>query len=94
MVDEFGMTSITVYDGKYTIKHENGRNLRAERYGEPWRDLTGDGLILAMAYEIEELREAVQEFVDRVDRGEVRSKRTYAKFKALLAAAQPVQDQS
>jgi hypothetical protein len=29
--------------------------------------------------------EAMQEFCDRVDRGEVRSKRTYAKFKAILA---------
>lgn len=31
-----------------------------------------------------EWREAVQEFVDRVERGEVRSKRTYEKFKQLL----------
>lgn len=35
----------------------------------------------------EEWREAVQEFVDRVDRGEVRSRYTYKKFKSLLAAA-------
>ncbi|MDW9481171.1 hypothetical protein GOB57_21225 [Sinorhizobium meliloti] len=32
-------------------------------------------------------REAVQEFVDRVERGEVRSKRTYGKFKELLSDA-------
>jgi DnaJ-class molecular chaperone len=31
------------------------------------------------------LIEAAQEFVDRVERGEIRSKRTYAKFKAILA---------
>jgi hypothetical protein len=31
-----------------------------------------------------ELRAAMREFVERVDRGEVRSTRTYAKFKALL----------
>lgn len=31
-------------------------------------------------------REAIQEFVDRVEAGEVRSKYTYAKFKALLKA--------
>lgn len=30
------------------------------------------------------LREAMQLFVDRCDRGEVRSKRTYAQFKELL----------
>lgn len=30
------------------------------------------------------MRDAMQEFVDRVDKGEVRSKRTYAKFKEIL----------
>lgn len=32
---------------------------------------------------------AMQEFCDRVDRGEVRSKRTYAKFKEILAMDGP-----
>ena len=31
------------------------------------------------------LEEAMQEFVDRVDKGEVRSRYTYAKFKDLLS---------
>jgi uncharacterized coiled-coil protein SlyX len=34
--------------------------------------------------EIEVLKAAMQEFVDRVDKGEVRSTKTYNKFKALL----------
>lgn len=34
------------------------------------------------------LRAAIQEFVDRCERGEVRSKYTYAKFKALLEASE------
>lgn len=34
----------------------------------------------------DEWREAVQEFVDRCEQGSVRSRYTYAKFKALLAA--------
>lgn len=34
---------------------------------------------------IKELEEAIQEFVDRVDRKEVKSKKTYAKFKQLLS---------
>lgn len=38
-----------------------------------------------LAKENAELRALVQEFCDRVDRGEVRSKTTYAKFKAALA---------
>ncbi len=47
---------IELCDGKYTyIRDEQGQ--RALRYGEPWRDLTGDGFILAMAQEIEDLRE-------------------------------------
>ena len=33
----------------------------------------------------DELVDALQWFVDRVDKGEVRSKRTYARFKELLA---------
>jgi peptidoglycan hydrolase CwlO-like protein len=33
---------------------------------------------------IQDLQSAMQEFVNRVDKGEVRSKYTYAKFKSLL----------
>lgn len=53
-------TEITLEDGKYTVAHEDGVNLRALRYGQPWRDLTGDGLVLAMAQEIESLRLAME----------------------------------
>ena len=38
----------------------------------------------ALQQENERLRAAMQEFVDRLDRGEVRSRYTYAKFKQLL----------
>lgn len=54
------MTKIILEDGKYTVLHENGINLRALRHGEPWRELTGDGLVLAMAQRIEELQEQLQ----------------------------------
>lgn len=47
---------VTIYDGKYTIIQESGRGLRALRYGDEWRDLTGDGLVLALVQEIEDLR--------------------------------------
>lgn len=43
--------------GKYTYIREEGRGQHALRHGLPWRDLTGDGFVLAMAQEIEELRE-------------------------------------
>ncbi len=36
------------------------------------------------AQQNKELREAMQWFCDRVDKGEVRSKRTYKRFKELL----------
>jgi hypothetical protein len=49
-------TRIDLYNGKYTILHTNGVGLRALRYGEPWCDLTGNGLVLAAAHEIEELQ--------------------------------------
>jgi len=38
----------------------------------------------ALMDEIDRLRAAMQEFVDRCERGEVRSKYTYNKFKKLL----------
>ena len=47
---------IELDDGKYTVCHEDGANLRALRYGEPWRDCCGDGLILALAQEVERLQ--------------------------------------
>ncbi len=52
--------NVTVYDEKYTvIQHANGRT-EALRYGEKWRDCTGDGLILALAQEIELLKEKLR----------------------------------
>lgn len=48
-------TIVAVADGKYQVRHTHGANLRALRYGEPWRDLCGDGLVLALVQRIEEL---------------------------------------
>ena len=42
--------------------------------------------VRALSTENAELRGAMQEFIDRVDRGEVRSRYTYKKFKGLLKA--------
>lgn len=50
-------TRIDIDNGKYSILHENSANLRALRYGEPWPAFEGSNLILAMAQEIEDLRE-------------------------------------
>lgn len=55
------MTKIDLLDGKYTIQHDNGTNFKALRYGEEWRDLTGDGLMLALVKKIEELQKELDE---------------------------------
>lgn len=51
---------VTVYNGKYTVVQEPNGRVHALRYGEPWRDCVGDGLILALAQEIESLREQIK----------------------------------
>lgn len=50
--------SVEIYDGKYTVIQKQNGGTEALRYGEPWRDCTGDGLILALAQEVQELRDA------------------------------------
>jgi len=52
---------VEVLDGKYTIILNNKGELRALRYGNEWRDCCGDGLILALAQEIYELRQDVSQ---------------------------------
>lgn len=47
-------------DSKYVITNDNGIT-HCLRYGETWRDLTGDKLIGAMLNEIERLQEALAE---------------------------------
>lgn len=42
-------------NGKYEIKRNTDGNLICLRYGEPWRDLTGDNLIYYMQARITEL---------------------------------------
>lgn len=46
-------------DNKYKVIQEADGRLHALRYGEEWRDLCGDNLVLAMAQKIEELEEAL-----------------------------------
>lgn len=50
-------TEITVCEGKYTVIYDftTGRS-ECLRYGEPWRQLTGDKMVLALFDEIVSLR--------------------------------------
>jgi len=53
-------TQITLEDGKYTLILDGG-NMQALRHGEPWRDLTGDKLVGALASALLEQLESVEE---------------------------------
>lgn len=50
------MTKIELDEGKYTYVFDGGEQY-ALRYGEPWRDLTGDNLVYWMAARILDLEE-------------------------------------
>lgn len=52
---------VTVGDGKYTVIQREGEGLRALRYGDPWRDCTGDGLIYGLAAEVASLRGSLED---------------------------------
>jgi hypothetical protein len=53
---------IVLADGKYTVTHQSGF-LNAQRYGEPWRDMTGDNLMFYMTMRILELEERIAEMI-------------------------------
>ena len=65
------------HDAIVKAKDEEIRRLN-NLYADTIKDL-GDALL-----EIERMKEAMQEFVNRCEKGEVRSKYTYSKFKELL----------
>jgi hypothetical protein len=48
-------------DDKYEIEIGGTPYVNVKRYGYDWRDCTGDGLIMAMAYRIQELEEKESE---------------------------------
>lgn len=51
---------IEVYDNKYKVIFYKDGNLKALRYNKEWRDLTGDGMMLALCQEIVDLREMLE----------------------------------
>lgn len=46
-------------DGKYRVLYDGDGGLRALRYGEPWRELTGDNLVFSLVYRVVELESAL-----------------------------------
>ena len=55
-------THVTVCDGKYTVIYDfDTGQAECLRYGEPWRDLCGDKMVLALFDTIIELRTKVEQ---------------------------------
>jgi len=57
---------VTVADGKYTFVLPATGGLKCLRYGEEWRSLVGDGAVLALVQEVDNLRTTLREFRDAV----------------------------
>lgn len=61
---------VDCYDGKYTVIQESDGGLHALRYGEHWRNCVGDGLILALAQDLDDARSklvATQKHVEQLE---------------------------
>lgn len=51
---------VSICDGKYTIIQDSSYRSKVLRYGEEWREVTGDNVILGAAFEIEKLKERIK----------------------------------
>lgn len=59
------MNTNIISNPKYTIEfNPRTGELSATRNGEPWRDLSGDGLVLSLLQDIEELKQQRQKLID------------------------------
>lgn len=76
--------TIELEDGKYTVSHDNGSDFHALRHGEKWRDLTGDGLALAMVHKIDDCQEQAQRNLNRAIDAETELRKAKELFKELL----------
>ena len=55
------MYKLELENGKYTIIEDlNKGKFEALRYGDDWRSLIGDNLILALVYKVQELEEKLK----------------------------------
>jgi hypothetical protein len=53
------LLNVSTNDGKYTIIQHKDGSVEALRYGEKWRDCTGDKLILTLAQDLQAMKETV-----------------------------------
>ena len=76
------LRKIELEDGKYTVlHHEEHGGITVLRHGEPWRNETGDKLLLAMIEKIEQLTNENKRLTDRAD--ELSDKENDERFKEL-----------
>ena len=52
--------NISICDGKYTVIQAPTGTTRVLRYGEDWRDVTGDNVIGGLAWELQEARDRIK----------------------------------
>lgn len=71
------MTKIELEDGKYTVTYNKGE-LKALRYGEPWREMIGDKLMYAMFCRIQELESDIDQLCSSLERIEAWNSHTSA----------------
>ena len=61
------MIKVSICDSKYTIIQDASGRTNVLRYGESWRDVTGDNVILGAAYEIEKLQARIKRLEEAGD---------------------------
>jgi hypothetical protein len=59
--------NVSICDGKYTVIQEPSGETRVLRYGEEWRDVTGDNVICGLAWELQESRERIKRLEEAGD---------------------------
>jgi len=70
---------IKLEGGKYEIIMDLARGIyRADRHGEPWRNLIGDKLILALISRLEDAEGLLQEAQDTLDNMHGYNEQVYA----------------
>ena len=63
-------TNVSICDGKYIIIQAPTGTTRVLRYGEEWRDVTGDNVIGGLAWELQEARERIKRLEEAGDKME------------------------
>lgn len=61
-------TNVSICDGKYIIIQAPTGTTRVLRYGEEWRDVTGDNVIGGLAWELQEARDRIKRLEEAGDK--------------------------